>query len=48
MSVAKANLNNELLDVEVWQICDRTGWYWLVLVGTGWYWLVPVGTGWFW
>jgi hypothetical protein len=32
MSVAKANLNNELLDVEVWQICDRTGWYWLVLV----------------
>ena len=32
MSVAKENLNNELLDVEVWQICDRTGWYWLVLV----------------
>jgi len=23
---AKENLNNELLDIEVWQICDRTGW----------------------
>ena len=21
-------LNRELLDIEVWQICDRTGWYW--------------------